>query len=186
MKLWKPVAASRQALLIVLLLAISGLHAAGRAEAALNPGPTKSECFISYETQKMECAPRGTDIQQFITGKTGLPVRGLEKKDTSTLETATLSTHILGYIYDDNYFAGGTLYFTANTVDYPCRGYSYGFPYLGNYGWHDRASSMSAIQQCRVAIWEHPNYAGAQYGFYYSTYTLGPLNDKGDSVVFAQ
>lgn len=163
---------------------------AAPAQAATEASPPAGEqCFVPYETQQIHCIPAGEDINAAISAETGYPVLSADDAASRPADAdgtnGTTATVIIGYIWENEYYGGTYLYFTANSAStLPCWGYTYGFPYLGNFGWHDRADSMQGESSCRMNLYSDPNYGGVQTGFVSSAATLGLLHDNGDSLIF--
>lgn len=162
------------------------------AQAARDASPSAGEqCFVQFETQKIQCIPAGEDVNAAISAETGFPVLSADKAASRPASTdgtnGTIAIVILGYIWEHENYGGANLYFTANSSSgSPCWGYTYGFPYLGNYGWHDRADSMQGYSGCRMNLYADPAYGGVQTGYVSSVSSLGLLHDNGDFLVFGQ
>ncbi|MDN4612920.1 hypothetical protein P5G50_00530 [Leifsonia sp. F6_8S_P_1B] len=101
-------------------------------------------------------------------------------RGTSALAAATTASTVLGTVYKDAGYAGGSLSFYGSGS---CAGVTFGFAAL-DAGWRNVISSAKAFAGCHVSLYSAPSYGGSQLLCTPNCASLGALNDRVLSLVF--
>jgi len=92
-------------------------------------------------------------------------------------------TLVIGTLYDDINYGGGSKIFTGSANSGAnCGGTTFTFHDLSTVGWSNRASAMKPSSGCNMTIWENVGNTGAQNGSKANIAWLGALSDKGKSL----
>ena len=94
--------------------------------------------------------------------------------------TAASASVVLGTVYKDAGYAGGSLSFYGSGS---CSGATFGFASL-DAAWRNTISSARAFAGCDVSLYAGASYTGAQLLCSPNCATLGSLNDRVLSLVF--
>lgn len=168
----------------------AGLAAASApaANAAESSSPVRN-CWQEVDTGKSLCVDSGVNIADAVYAKYGIE---LSTSDGTVARSASVSSKaaakpaaaaastVIGILYKDSNYRGET--FTASVSENGCHGYSHGYTNMSSFGWANVVSSFRSYSNCRTAIFEKNNYAGAQYGYTANAASVGALNDKANSV----
>lgn len=182
----------------VVAAALIGMFSIAPASASTQKGESADAsnqvCVAQIETGSQTCYTEGTDWASATEKLTGTPVivaaTAAEYKasyDALASRSRTVSpmavTIILGYIYDDINYGGGSTHITGQAGSgSSCGGQNWYYNNLGTIGWNDRASAMQPRSGCNMNIWENANQGGAHVGGYSNNPWLGVLSDKGTSL----
>lgn len=98
----------------------------------------------------------------------------------SRLNTAAAAAVVIGTVYRDEGFGGGSLTFTGSSG---CAGVTFGFPSL-NSDWANAISSAKATNGCWVTLYSGASYNGTRTNCTPSCPGVGSLNDNVWSAVF--
>lgn len=163
----------------------------GNSDDAVVSGQT---CVVQVETGAENCYAPGVDWAKATSDLTGTPVivadsaadykvqyTALAQKTRSIQPLAV--TLVIGTIYDDINYGGGSKIFTgsANSAS-NCGGTTFTIHDLSTLGWANRASAMKPSSGCNMTIWENVGNTGAQIGGSSNIPWLGALSDKGKSL----
>ncbi|WP_349865485.1 peptidase inhibitor family I36 protein [Leifsonia sp. WHRI 6310E] len=98
----------------------------------------------------------------------------------SSLARAAMASVVLGTVYKDANYGGGSLSFYGSGS---CAGVTFGFATLDT-AWRNAISSARAYSGCFVSLYSAASYGGTQLMCAPNCATLGPLNDRVLSLVF--
>lgn len=98
----------------------------------------------------------------------------------SRLDAAAAASVVIGTVYRDEGYGGGSLTFTGSNG---CAGVTYGFPSL-NSDWANSISSAKATNGCWLTLYSAASYNGTRTNCTPSCPGVGALNDNVWSAVF--
>jgi hypothetical protein len=163
----------------------AALTFATTAAAAPVPSPKGEYCAVHIEPigspappATPVCFETQSDVDAYLDAVTGKP----EPRSAAPAPSApaTTASVVLGTVYKDAGYAGGSLSFYGSG---PCSGVTYGFPSLDP-TWQNTISSAKAFASCWVSLYTGASYGGSQLLCTPNCATLGSFNDRILSLVF--
>lgn len=154
-------------------LVLGALLTAGPASAATEEASAPPQaCNLSLDTGRVDCFPLGTDVNAELERIYGIPVvsganaadykknfDAAQQQVTGRAAGGNVAPQslqiVLGTIYDDLNYGGGSWSLTGSTNSgAACGGLTWTTNNLPYWGWGGRVSSMQAASGCLMTGWE--------------------------------
>lgn len=176
------------------IILAAGIASPAHASISQSAETSGKSCWYDLESDQSVCVETGSGLIEAVREQTGIvldvpdgtiidgevyePVESSARSyDTSAPSSAALAaTTVVGTLYDDINYGGGTLVLTA-----PGSCGRYSFDNLGGFGWNDRASSYRTYAGCRGTAYRDNNLGGSASSTTANAPSLGSLNDQASS-----
>jgi hypothetical protein len=162
-----------------MLVACTGLLAAGPANAATISGPSAVRaCSINVDTSEYRCYSSHSAMLGSLEAK-----GPLAEESESATPASVLTSYVLAVFYLDASYGGSSLtaYSSHSTL---CTSNSYTLNSMPS-GWNDDISSYLSYGTCKTKVYENINRGGSSYGAVADAPNLGAMNDRTSSYSIA-
>jgi hypothetical protein len=167
----------KRILALVSALALASALSVTTAAAATIPSSAGDYCAVKVEqlgSTSTAASPVCFDTQS------GVDAYLAAITAPSSFAQAAMSSTVLGTVYKDANYGGGSLSFYGTGS---CAGVTYGFASL-DAAWQNTISSAKAYASCWVSLYTAPSYGGTQLLCTPNCATVGTSNDRVLSLVF--
>jgi len=168
----------KRILALVSALAFATALSATTTAAAPAPAPAGEYCAVEVTplgspptATRPTCFPTQAEVDAYLAEVTA---------PSAARSAATTASTVLGTVYKDANYAGGSLSFYGSGT---CAGVTYGFASL-DAAWQNTISSAKAYAGCYVSLYTGASYGGTQLLCTPNCPGLGSLNDRVLSLVF--
>lgn len=177
------------------IILAAGITSPAHASTSQSVETSGQSCWHDLESNQSVCVETGSGLIEAVREQTGVVLdipdgtiidgevynaeagSSARSYDSSTSSSAALAaTTVVGTLYDDINYGGGTLVLTA-----PGSCGRYSFDNLGGFGWNDRASSYRTYAGCRGTAYRDNNLGGTASSTTANAPSLGSLNDQASS-----